>query len=465
MRRLLKKFVDAFEERTGLIKLFTDLAEHPVPPDTGWWYVFGSATLVAFMIQVVTGMALATAYISSTGDAYEALNFITYRAVFGNILRGMHFFGASAMVLLVGIHMGQVFLMGCYKYPREFNWLTGAVLLFLTIGMGFTGQLLRWDQNAVWSVVVAAEQSARIPVLGPAIAHFILAGNTLGGATLSRFFAFHVFFIPAIIFGFVGIHLYLVFHDGISEPPRRGEVVDPKTYHERYDRLLERHGVPFWPDAAWRDAVFCALVVFAIFALALIVGPPALDKPPDPSLLAKDPHPDWYLLWYYAALALIPPSITRPFIIFAPVFGFLVLVLVPLRNSGERHPARRPWAVAAVIVIVMMILTLWIEAVRAPWSPDFNAKPLPAELVAAREPIVTRGAQLFHEKGCEYCHDIGGNGGNRGPNLTYVGDRLTRTDIVIRILNGGINMPAFAKALKPDELDDLVAFLDSRKAH
>ena len=140
-------------------------------------------------------------------------------------------------------------------------------------------------------------------------------------------------------------------------------------------------------------------------------------------------------------------------------------LLVPLRNSGERHPARRPWAVAAVIVIVMMILTLWIEAVRAPWSPDFNAKPLPAELVAAREPIVTRGAQLFHEKGCEYCHDIGGNGGNRGPNLTYVGDRLTRTDIVIRILNGGINMPSFAKALKPDELDDLVAFLDSRKAH
>src|SRR5689334_7121275 len=254
MFRWAREFIDAFEERTGLIKLFTDLAEHPVPPDTGWWYVFGSATLVAFVIQVVTGMALATAYISSTGNAYDALNFITYRAVFGNVLRGMHFFGASAMVLLVGIHMAQVFLMGCYKYPRSFKWLTGAVLLFLTIGMGFTVQLLRWDQNAVWSVVVAAEQSAPIPVLGPAIAHFILAGNTLGGATLSRFFAFHVFFIPAIIFGFIGIHLYLVLHDGVSEPPRRDETVDPATYHQRYDALLEKHGVPFWPDAAWRDA-------------------------------------------------------------------------------------------------------------------------------------------------------------------------------------------------------------------
>jgi len=329
MRKLLKRFIDAFEDRTGLIAFFDALAKHPVPPDTGWWYVFGSATAVAFLIQVVTGMALATAYISSTGEAYDALTFITTRALFGNLLRGMHYFGASAMVLLVGIHMGQVFLMGCYKYPREFNWLTGAVLLFLTIGMGFTGQLLRWDQNAVWSVVVAAEQSARVPVIGPAVAHFVLAGKTLGGATLSRFFAFHVFFIPAIIFAFVAVHLYLVFHDGISEPPKAGEVVDPDTYHARYEALLERHGVPFWPDAAWRDAVACALVVFAIVALAMFIGPPLLDAPPDPSLLAKDPAPDWYLLWYYAALALIPHGLTNPFIFLAPAFGFLILIVVP----------------------------------------------------------------------------------------------------------------------------------------
>lgn len=465
MLNLLKRFIDAFEDRTGLIAFFDGLAKHPVPPDTGWWYVFGSATVVAFMIQVVTGMALATSYISSTGQAYDALNFITHQALFGNLLRGMHYFGASAMVLLVGIHMGQVFLMGAYKYPREFNWLTGAVLLFLTIGMGFTGQLLRWDQNAVWSVVVAAEQAARVPVIGSSIAYFLLAGKTLGGATLSRFFAFHVFFIPAIIFGFVGIHLYLVFHDGISEPPEPGELVDPETYHARYDALLERHGVPFWPDAAWRDAVFCALVVFAIVALAWIIGPPALDQPPDPSLLAKDPSPDWYLLWYYGALALIPRAITPAFIIIMPAFGFLVLVLMPLKNSGERHPARRPLAVASVVVIVMMILTLWIEAKRAPWSPDFSAKPIPANVIASTQPYIVRGASLFREKGCEFCHDIAGNGGYRGPDLTYVGDRLTHDDLVIRILNGGNNMPAFATSLKPADLDALLAFLQSRKSH
>ncbi len=463
MPEFIRRFIDAFEDRTGLIAFFNGLAKHPVPPDTGWWYVFGSATVVAFIIQVVTGMALATSYISSTGSAYDALNFITYHAMFGNLLRGMHYFGASAMVLLVGIHMGQVFLMGCYKYPREFNWLTGAVLLFLTIGMGFTGQLLRWDQNAVWSVVVAAEQAARVPVIGSSIAYFILAGKTLGGATLSRFFAFHVFFIPAIIFAFIAIHLYLVFHDGISEPPKPGEPVDTDTYHARYDKLLEEHGVPFWPDAAWRDAVFCALVVFAIIALALIFGPPVLGQPPDPSLLAKDPAPDWYLLWYYAALALIPPRITAPFIVLAPAFGFAVLLLVPLFNKGERHPARRPWAVASVIAIVMMILTLWIEAKRAPWSPDFEAKLLPDTVIASTQADVIRGARLFHERGCEYCHAVGGNGGHRGPDLTYVGDRLTHADMVIRILNGATNMPAFAGALKPDELDALVAFLESRK--
>jgi len=463
IKKIFQQAVDAFEERTGLIKFFNDVMKHPVPPNTGWWYVFGSAVLVAFMMQVVTGIALATRYVAASGNAYQALEFITYRAVLGNFLRGMHFFGASAMILLVGIHMIQVFLMGCYKYPREFNWVSGVCLLFITIAMGFSGQLLRWDQTAVWATVLAAEMLGRTPLIGKYLARFLLGGNTLGGATLSRFFAFHVFFLPAMIFAFVGLHLYLVIHDGISAPPMPGAKVNPKTYRAEYEKLLEEHGVSFWPDAAWRDVVVAVGVVLTVAALAFFVGPPELGKPPNPSLLANDPSPDWYMLWYYAVLALLPRGMESVFMIAAPLSAIVFLLLVPvLWNKGERHPSRRPWAVAAVLMIVLTIVGFWIEGSIAPWSPRFDAKPLSAALVGTTAAPIVNGAQLFHDKGCEFCHTIDGQGGMRGPDLTLVANRLSVNDLRIKIANGGSNMPSFAGILTHDELDNLVTFLESR---
>jgi ubiquinol-cytochrome c reductase cytochrome b subunit len=461
--KVFREAVDAFEERTGLIKFFRDVMDHPVPPGTGWWYVFGSAVLVCFIMQVVTGIALATRYVASSGSAYQVLNYITYKAVLGNFLRGMHFFGASAMILLVGVHMIQVFLMGCYKYPREFNWVSGVMLLFATISMGFTGQLLRWDQTAVWATVLAAEMLGRTPFIGTYLARFLLGGKTLGGATLSRFFAFHVFFLPATIFALVGFHLYLVLHDGISAPPVPGEKVNPKTYRADYEKLLEERGVPFWPDVAWRDVVVAFGVVATIMGLAYFVGPPGLGQPPNPSLLANDPSPDWYMLWYYAVLALLPRGMESVFMIAAPLSAVVFLLLVPvLWNKGERHPSRRPWAVAAVLMIVLSIVAFWIEGSIAPWSPKFDAQPLSAALVGTTSlPIVT-GAQLFHDKGCEFCHTVDGQGGMRGPDLTDVAHRLTVNDLRVKIANGGGNMPSFAGLLTHDDLDNLVAFLESR---
>ncbi len=455
-----------FDDRTGVSQTVEPVARHPVPPGTNWWYVFGSATLLAFVIQVVTGIALSTAYVSSTADAYETLRFISDKAVLGHFLRGLHYFGASAMVLLIGIHMVRVYVMAAYKYPREVSWLTGVVLLGLTLLMGFTGQLLRWDQDAVWSVFVAAEQAGRVPFIGKALAHFLLAGGTVGATTLSRFFAFHVFFIPAMIFAFLGFHLYLVIRNGISEPPKAGRVVDPKTYRDWYRDHLEKHGHPFWPDAAWRDMAFGIAVLGVILLLAWRVGPPELGKPPDPTIIQAYPRPDWYLLWYYAVLALIPPALESYLIVLAPLTAGLLLFLLPfLSNYGERSPWRRPWAVAIVLFVVLMIGTLWVQGRKAPWSPDFSAKPLPAGVIGASSGPVYEGAQLFHAKGCEFCHEVAGHGGHRGPSLTAVADRLTRQQMTIRIMNGGVNMPAFAGNLTPGDLDRILAFLESRSAH
>jgi ubiquinol-cytochrome c reductase cytochrome b subunit len=465
LKRIYQRALNWLDDRTGLPQAIGRTARHLVPPGAKWWYVFGSATLCAFMIQVVSGVALALAYIPSASDAYSTLHFITNDAPFGNFLRALHYYGASAMVLMVGLHMAQVFLFGSYKFPRELNWATGVLLLGFTLIMGFTGQLLRWDQNAVWSVVVAAEQAGRVPFIGQWLAHFILGGGTVGGATLNRFFVVHVFIMPAFIFAFVGLHLWLVLRHGVAEPPTAGKPVDPKTYRHEYKVLIKKHGVPFWPDAAWRDVVFCVAMIAGVAALALIFGAPEMGKPPDPSIIVATPRPDWYFLWLFAILALLPHGTEKYIMVYGPLLVGVILIMLPfIFNRGERSPRRRPWAVAIVLMTVVMIVTLWIAGANSPWSPDFNAQPLSPSVVGATTGPVFIGAQLFQTKGCLYCHLIGNDGGKRGPDLTDVADRLSKDQMILKISNGGVNMPANASNITPAEMDALVAFLQTRKA-
>jgi len=460
----LKQIWNWIDDRTGISEFIRPLAKHLVPPDSRWTYIFGSATLFVFILQVITGVGLSLLYQPTSETAYSSLKYITNVAPLGSFLRGIHYYGASAMIILIGIHMIRVYISAAYKYPREMSWISGVVLLGLTIGMGFTGQLLRWDSNGVWSSIVGAEQAGRIPFIGTWVAHFILAGGTLGGATLSRFFAIHVFLIPALLFGIIGLHLYLVIRNGISEPPKAGQPVEPKTYRQWYHEMLQKKGVPFWPNAAWRDMAFGLLVVAVVLALAYFIGPPKIGAPPNPANINSNPRPDWYLLWIFALFALMPRGIESYVIAFGPLVVGLILVMLPLVfNKGERSPIRRPWSVVIVVFILTMVGTFWYEGVKSPWSPNFGAKPLSAQVVGNVGPNAIAGASLFFKKGCIYCHSISGDGGHRGPDLTKVADRLNNYQMTIRIVNGGGNMPAFGSSLTKNELTEILDFLNTRK--
>ncbi len=454
-----------WDDRLGFTRSVKPIVEHPVPPNLNWWYVLGSATLIAFIVQVVTGVALAFSYVPAPNSAYDSLTFITHQAVLGNVVRGLHYFGSSAMVILIGAHMAHVFLTGSYKFPREVNWLTGVILLVLTLGMAFTGQLLRWNQDAYWAVVVGAEQAARAPFVGELLARILIAGQTVGGATLTRFYATHVFLLPALMFILIGTHLYLVIQHGVSEPPEPGQRVDPKTYRQRYDELLHKVGVPFWPDAAWKDVVFALGVGAIVLALAILVGPPELGTQADPTIIQADPRPDWYFLWYFALLALLPAGIEDYFMVGFPLLVGVALIALPfVAPAGERSPQRRPWAVAAVVIAVVSMFTLIELGNRAPWSPVFDTATLSSSVTAALTGDAASGAQLFQQNDCIACHMIQGAGGERGPNLTAVGDRLTPEQLTTRILNGGHNMPAYGQTLSPDDVSALVTFLSGRHA-
>ena len=177
------------------------------------------------------------------------------------------------------------------------------------------------------------------------------------------------------------------------------------------------------------------------------------------------PRPDWYLLWYFAVLALVPRVAQSYVIVLAPLVVGLLFVSLPfVANRGERSPLSRPWAVVAVIVAVVMVGTLWREGLEAPWSPTFSTPPLPASVIGATSGSVYDGAQLFQTRGCISCHTVAGYGGSRGPDLTHVGSRLSSDQMTIRILNGATNMPAYAGSLKADELTALIAFLSTRTA-
>jgi ubiquinol-cytochrome c reductase cytochrome b subunit len=369
------------------------------------------------------------------------------------------------MVAVVLIHMCQVFLFGAYKFPRELTWIVGVFLLLMTLGMAFTGQVLRFDQDAYWGIGIGASISSRSPVIGKYLVHMLLGGPIIAGATLSRFFALHVFVIPGLLILFVTLHLLMVLKLGINEWPMPGRLIRRSTYVQEYHEETRKHGVPFVPVAAWKDAFFSATIIFAILGCAAYFGPFGPTGYPDPTIIQTIPKPDFFFLWLYAMLALLPPSMETPLLLIGPVIGIGFLVLLPfISGEGEKSWKRRPIAVVTLLLIAVALGTFTRLATYSPWSPVMDAwsgDPVPVEFLNGRTPLERQGALVFQGKQCRNCHALGVSGGKRGPELDRVATRMTHDQLVRQVIQGGGNMPAYGKNLNPAEVTALVSFLET----
>jgi ubiquinol-cytochrome c reductase cytochrome b subunit len=463
---MIKKIGDWFDARLGLAQPLKETMEHRVPRESAsWFYVFGSAALTVFVVQIVTGILLALIYVPSGAEAWSSLQVLNHEVSLGWFIRALHGWGSNFMLAIVLIHMVQVFLFGAYKFPRELTWLIGVLLLLLTLGMAFTGQVLRFDQDAYWGLGIGASISSRIPLLGPWIVNLLLGGPIIAGPTLSRFFALHVFVIPGSLLAFVGLHLLLVLKLGINEWPMPGRLVRRATYLKEYHELTQKDGIPFVPDAVGKDLIFSSLILLAIAVCAVTFGPFGPSGQPDPTIIQTVPRPDYFFLWLYAVLSLLPPSMETPALLVGPVIILWVLLALPfVSGEGEKSWRRRPIAVLTILLLAVALGTFTRLAGNAPWSPVMNAwskDPIPAQYLNGRTAKERQGALVFQAKQCHNCHALGGVGGQRGPALDTVALQLTQDQLVRQVIQGGGNMPAYGKNLSPAETTALVAFLET----
>ena len=441
-----------------------DNSEFKLPRSAiSWSYVFGSATFVVLLLELVTGLCLALVYQPSADSAWQSLLYLNYQQPLGWFLRALHYWGSNFLVALMILHLVQVFVIGAYKFPRELTWIGGILLLLLTLAMALTGEVLRFDQESYWDLVIGFALAGRTPLIGARLVHFLMGGPIIAGATLERMYTTHVLLLPAAILGLTGLHLLLVYKLGISEWPMPGRLVNRDTYLASYRAEVEREVEPLIPNGLRKDLIFAGLIVLALIVTAAVLGPKGPNGAPNPSIIQTRPHPDFYFLWMEALMGLLPAWLDTPFALIVLPILLLGLIAMPLISpTGERYILRRPLSmVIAVTVLTVLVTTTWLGTYD-PWSPDMNAwsgTPIPAAYLKGRTPLEIQGAILIQAKQCRNCHALDGSGGMRGPSLDTTATRLTRNELIRQILQGGGNMPGYGKALKPAEVDAIVAFL------
>lgn len=439
----MRRLVDWIDERTGIRGILGAFLNRPVPRGVGWWYIFGSATMLTALIQGVTGIFLTLYYVPSPDQAYESVQYITNEVAFGSFVRGLHHWSASALIVLVALHLLRVLFFGAYKYPREANWLIGVGLFLLALALALTGYLLPWNQVSYWGTTVVTEIIGTVPLIGPVLLQLARGGPNVGAVTLTRFFSLHVMFLPLLAVALFAAHFFLVVRQGISPPPERKVPVpaDPQGYQQFYAER-KKGGHTFYPDVIFKDSL-AFLAVFAILAaLAIFVGVKPEPKA-DPTSTDYVPRPEWYFLFLFQFLRLLKPQWEILGTLIFPLAGILVLFLLPfLDRNRYRHPLDRPVVTALAVIGIVGIATLTIQGALAP-------SPQPAQVTRVEithlTPVQEEGRRIYKENACAVCHAIDGVGGTRGPDLAGVGARLDPESLIahLRPAAGSSLMPTY----------------------
>jgi ubiquinol-cytochrome c reductase cytochrome b subunit len=467
----LLKWIDERWPLTPFIRLALD---EEMAGGSSYAYVFGSSALIVFLLQVVTGIWQLFYYVPTLEQGYNSLNYLRTEVPFGWLVHGLHYWGANAMVVLVMLHLSQVFIWGAYKRPHELQWLSGVFLFFLTMAMSLTGGALPWDKRSYWLVEVASSAAGTVPFVGDLIKRLMLSGGVIGQLTLSRFFILHVAIASGILLTIALIHLVALRKAGNAGP---------------WDELRRRIKGPFWPDQVFKDGFAATLILVALVGLSAYFPPPFAGMA-DPLDASYVPKPEWNFLFFYQALKYFPGPWEVVATIGIPLGGFLVLVLIPfVDRDPERRPARRPIAVAGWVIVLGAFIVLTVTGAvskteglekAAPSAPPAakstpatattqTAAPASSKAPPPQAAGIQAGSELFQTQGCTACHRIGASGGNIGPDLSDEGLKGKSTEWLTEQLrdskshNPASIMPSFA-SLGNDKIANLVEYLQSLQA-
>ena len=455
----MKEFLERLDSRTGAVTAVREFLRKPTPARGGWLFTLGSVALFLLLLQFATGAFLATAYAPTPDHARASVWFIEKRMPAGSLLRGLHFWGASTLIVVTLLHLFRVLYHGAYKDPRRENWWIGLVLVGLVLAFAFTGYLLPWDQKGYWATVIGVRIAATIPGVGPAVSRILAGGTRVGASALSRFSALHCLFFPAAAAILVPLHLLLLRRHGHAGLP--GD-----------DSPREA----FYPRQVARDTTAIAVAFAAVFLLAHF-SPAPLEATADPFDAGYSPRPDWYFLFMFQLLRYFPGASAIVGTVLIPAAIALFLFLLPiLDRSPLRQPRlRRTWiGIAGAVFAGAGVLTA-VAALEAPSSSRVamsDPPPPPLAFVSADlrnydtsslSPAIAHGGKLIATKKCLECHLINGDGNVKGIELKHEAERRTREWLIAHFkdpqdLVPHSKMPPYDN-LPPKDLEDIASYL------